>query len=158
MTVIKSRAGHPTFNNLAISQTCGSFFVLSICDCIWEKQPVSENIYSSRTKTLMEIKKKKQVLLEGEASYWLQIGTMASSFNLKGNNEFFFLANRLLFPNTVTDTLYEEGCKLQSKKRLHVQQFCLTFFITSSIHTCSYEVAIRCGNLCRVCVCWNPEY
>ena len=158
MTVVKSRAGHPTFNNLAISLTCGSFFLLSICDCIWEKQPVSENIYSSRTKTLMEIKKKKRVLLEGEASYWLQIGTMASSFNLKGNNEFFFSLTGWFSQIRSQIHFMKKDASCKVRKDCMFNNFALTFFITSSIHTCSYKVAIHCGNLCRVCVCWNPEY
>ena len=36
---------------------------------------------------LMEIKKKKRVLLEDEASDWLQIWTAASSFDGKGKKQ-----------------------------------------------------------------------
>ena len=39
----------------------------------------------SNTKTLMEIMKKKRVLLEDEASDWLQIWMAASSLILKNN-------------------------------------------------------------------------
>ena len=61
------------------------------CDRIWENQPVSEIINyrisvdcsCSSKKTLMEIKKKKGILLEDEASDWLQIWTTAS--DVKGN-------------------------------------------------------------------------
>ena len=63
-------------------------------------------------KTLMEIKKKKRVLLMDEASNWLQIWTAAPSLDVKGNkaikNEFFSLANQLVFPNTVTHRLYNK--------------------------------------------------
>ena len=37
------------------------------------------------TKTLMEIKKKKHVLLEDEALDWFQIRMVASSLDVKGN-------------------------------------------------------------------------
>ena len=64
-----------------------------------------ENTHFS-TKTLMEIKKKKPFLLVDEASDWLQIWTAPSSLNVKGNKaikkKIVFLANRLVFPNTVT--------------------------------------------------------
>ena len=53
-------------------------------------------------KTLMEIKKKKRVLLKDEASDWLQIWTTASLLDVKGKNAIkmiiIFLANRLDFP------------------------------------------------------------
>ena len=45
MTVVKSRAGHPTCKtNLAILLTRGFFFFL-VYVTIWENEPVSENIY-----------------------------------------------------------------------------------------------------------------
>ena len=50
----------------------------------------------------MEIKKKKRVLLVDEASDWLQIWM---ALDVKGKaikKKFVFLANRLVFPNTVT--------------------------------------------------------
>ena len=54
---------------------------------------------------LMEKQKKMRVL---QASDWLQIWTAASSLDVKGNKaikeNFVFLANRLVFPNTVTYT------------------------------------------------------
>ena len=57
-------------------------------------------------KTLLEIKKKKRVLLEDEVSDLLQIWMMVSSFNVNPNKviiqNFVFLGNRLVFPNTVT--------------------------------------------------------
>ena len=60
----------------------------------------------SSTKTLMEKKKKKHVLLIDGASDWLQIWTAASSLDVKGNKaikkKLIFLAIRLVFPNTVT--------------------------------------------------------
>ena len=67
--------------------------------------------YASSTKTLMEIKKKKSVLLVDGASDWLQIWTVASSLDVKGNEaikkKFVFLANRLVFLNTVTNVFNE---------------------------------------------------
>ena len=60
----------------------------------------------SSTKTLMEIKKKKSILLVDEVLDWLQICTVSSSLDVKGNKAiqktFVFLANLLVFPNTVT--------------------------------------------------------
>ena len=57
---------------------------------------------------LME-KKKKRVLLEDEASDWLQLWTATSSLDVKGNKaikkKFVFLTNRLYFSNTV-----DAGC------------------------------------------------
>ena len=54
-------------------------------------------------------KEKKRVLLHDEAPDWLQIWTAASSLDVKGNKaikkKFVFLANRLVFPNTVTYVL-----------------------------------------------------
>ena len=54
-------------------------------------------------------KEKKRVLLHDKASDWLQIWTAASSLDVKGNKaikkKFVFLANRLVFPNTVTYTV-----------------------------------------------------
>ena len=53
----------------------------------------------------MEIKKKKRVLLVDGASDWLQIWTAGSSLDVKGNKAIkknAFIANRLVFPNTVT--------------------------------------------------------
>ena len=56
----------------------------------------------------MEIKKKKCILLEDEATDWLEICTAASSLDVKGkqaiNKKFVFLANRLVIPNMVTYT------------------------------------------------------
>ena len=53
-----------------------------------------------------EIKKNKRVILGDEASDWLQIWTVSSSLDVKGNKaikqKFDFLTNRLVFPNTVT--------------------------------------------------------
>ena len=55
---------------------------------------------------LMEIKKKNSVLLVDGASDWLQIWMEASLLNMKGNKaikkKFVFLANRLVFLNSVT--------------------------------------------------------
>ena len=48
----------------------------------------SINTYARKicsTKTLMEIKKKKSVLLVDGASDWLQLWTVASSLDVKGN-------------------------------------------------------------------------
>ena len=57
-------------------------------------------------KTLLEVKKKKRVLLEDEVSDLLQIWTMVSSFNVKANKamklNFVFQGNRLVSPNMVT--------------------------------------------------------
>ena len=57
-------------------------------------------------KTLMEIKKKKRILLKDKMSDWFQIWMMASSLDVKDKtaikNNFVFLANRLVFPDTVT--------------------------------------------------------
>ena len=83
---------------------------------------------SSSTKTLMEFKKKKLVLLEGEASYWFQIWTIASSLNLKGYNDFFFSLTGWFSQIRSHIHFMKKDAKLQSKKRLHVQQFCYNFF------------------------------
>ena len=58
------------------------------------------------TKALIEIKKKKRVLLEDEESDWLQNRMAASLLDVKENKaikkNFVFLDNQLVFPNTVT--------------------------------------------------------
>ena len=47
---------------------------------------------------------KKRILLEDEASDWLQIWTAASLLDVKViEMKFAFLANQLVFPNKVTD-------------------------------------------------------
>ena len=55
-----------------------------MCMTILEKSIIVYNARksSSRTKTLMEIKKKKRILLEDEASDWLKNCTAASSLNV----------------------------------------------------------------------------
>ena len=79
----------------------------NVCDPLGKPTGQQENQLSrthgntrSSTKTLMEIKK--HVLV----SDWLQIWIAASTHDLKVNivikNNFVFLANRLVFPNTVT--------------------------------------------------------
>ena len=61
---------------------------------------------------LMEMKKKKSILLVDGASDWLQIWMAASSLDIKGNKtikkEFVFLTNRLVFLNTVTYNMGRE--------------------------------------------------
>ena len=60
----------------------------------------------------MEIKKKKCVLLEDEALDWLQIWTVASSLDVKGNKatkkNFVFLANRSVFTKMVTYRIFHK--------------------------------------------------
>ena len=72
----------------------------------------------SSMKTLMKIKKKKSSLLVDGASDWLQIRTAASSFDIKGNKaikkKFVFLANRLVFLNTVTKCVILHKCNINS--------------------------------------------
>ena len=51
----------------------------------------------SSIKTLIEIQKKKHVLLEDEASDWLQIRTAAYSLGVKGNKANFVVTNRSFF-------------------------------------------------------------
>ena len=46
---------------------------------------------------LIEIKKKKCILLESEASDWLQIWTKASSLNIKGKKAIIFFFSQALF-------------------------------------------------------------
>ena len=57
-------------------------------------------------KTLMEIKKKKHVLLVDGALDWLRIWTATSSLDVKGNKGIkkieICYTNQLVFPNTVT--------------------------------------------------------
>ena len=73
---------------------------VTICDCIWENQPVSKKINyratcgnsCSSTKTLLEIKKKKHVLLKDEASDWLQLWTKASSLDVKDKKGIIFFS------------------------------------------------------------------
>ena len=56
----------------------------------------------SSTKTLMEIKKKKRVLLKDKASDWLQVWMATSSLDVKGSKAIksVFLANRSVFPQS----------------------------------------------------------
>ena len=78
---------------------------VTVCDRIWENQPIYCIMCGNShwiTKTLIKIKRKR-VLLEDEVSDWLQIWTAASSLDIKAiKKNFVFLANRLVFPNTVT--------------------------------------------------------
>ena len=54
----------------------------------------------------MQVEENKHILLIDKASNWLQIWSAASSLDVKGNkaikNKLVFLANQLVFPNTVT--------------------------------------------------------
>ena len=69
---------------------------------------------------LMEIKKKKRILLEHEASDWLQIWTAAPSLDVKGNRaikkNFVLLANRLVFANTVTNIEVVRKERMEERK------------------------------------------
>ena len=72
---------------------------------------------------------KKRILLEDEVSDWLQIWTTASPLDVKGNKaikkNLDFLANRLVFPNTVTmvrvkyDELFHDI--FTSRRRVKIQ-------------------------------------
>ena len=75
----------------------------------------------------MEIKKKKRVLLMSD---WLKIWMAASSLDVNGNKaikkKIVFLANRLVFPNTVTYTVdvtvsTEKPCAQISTGRFSLQ-------------------------------------
>ena len=75
-------------------------------------------------KTLME---KKHVLLKDEASDWLRILTAASSLNVKGNQaikeNFVFLANWSVIPNTVTNIKMKTCLWLITFFLLHEREF-----------------------------------